>query len=73
MFVYSSELSEPYFTESLEVFDSINMVVSIVKLALAVLDAIMLHIPVVDEPVVSLEALGVNDSIGVCFAFNNWQ
>lgn len=71
--MYTSELCESDFAESPEVFDPINMVVSIGKFILAMLDSIMLFVPVINKSVVGFETIGVNDCISVGFAFNNWH
>ena len=71
--MYPSELSKPDFAKPPKVFDPINMVVSIGKFVLAMLDAIMLFVPIIYKSVIGLESVGINHCICIGFAFDNWQ
>lgn len=73
MFMDSTEFSKTHFTESPKVLYSVNMVVSVRKFIFAMFDPIMLFVPVVHEPVVGSETVGIYDRIGVGLALNNGQ
>ena len=71
--MYASELCESYFAQAPEVLDSINMVVSIGKFIFAMLNPIVFFIPVINKPVIGLEAVGINDRVSIGLAFNYGQ
>ena len=69
----TSELSQANFTQPPEVLYSVNVVVSICKFILAMLDSIMLFITKISQSVVGLKSVGVNDRSRVGFTLDNGQ
>lgn len=57
---YSSELREPYFSPSPEVFNTVNVIVSISKFIVFVKDSIVFLKPEINKTIVCFEAVGVH-------------
>ena len=71
--MYSAELRQADFTQPPEVLDTVDMVVSIGKFILTMLDSIMLFISKICQSVVGSKSVGVDACSRVGFAFDNGQ
>ena len=60
LFGYSSELREPHLSPSPKVFNTVNVIVTIRKLVVSMLDSIVFLIAKINQSVLSFEAVRID-------------
>ena len=60
LFGYSSELREPHLSPSPKVFNTVNVIVTICKLIVSMLDSIVFLIAKINQSVVSFKAVRID-------------
>ena len=60
LFGYSSELREPHFSPSPEVFNAVNVIMAVCKFIVSMLNSIVFLITVINQSVVGFKAVRID-------------